>query len=64
MRKIDFDILDFFLILFEFSIGFMLGIEMWEDLIIDSEFEGFSLLDDVECESIEGEGVLEGYVCW
>jgi hypothetical protein len=32
---------------------------MREDLIIDSKLEGFSLLDDVEGESIEGEWVLK-----
>jgi hypothetical protein len=59
MREINFNILDFFLIFFEFGIGFMLVIEMREDLIIDSKLEGFSLLDDVEGESIEGEWVLK-----
>jgi hypothetical protein len=59
MREINLNILDFFLILFEFGIGFMLVIEMREDLIIDSKLEGFSLLDDVEGESIEGEWVLK-----
>jgi hypothetical protein len=59
MGEINFNILDFFLILFEFGIGFMLVIEMREDLIIDSKLEGFSLLDDVEGESIEGEWVLK-----
>ena len=33
---------------------------MRENFVIDSEFEGFSLLDDIECEPVEIEGVLEG----
>jgi hypothetical protein len=42
----------------------MLCIEMGEDLIVYSELEGFSLLDYVQCESIEGEGILERHIGW
>lgn len=35
---------------------------MGEDLIVESEFESLSLLDDVEGEAFEGEGVLKGDV--
>ena len=37
---------------------------MWKHFVIDSEFEGFSLLDDVQGETVKGEGVLEGDVGW
>ena len=56
--------LSLFLIFFEFRIGLMLCIEMGEDLIVYSELEGFSLLDYVQCESIEGEGILERHIGW
>lgn len=35
---------------------------MREDLIVDPQFEALALLDDVEGESVEGEGVLEGNI--
>lgn len=37
---------------------------MREDLIVDPQFKALTLLDDVQGESIECEGVLEGHICW
>jgi hypothetical protein len=59
---IDLDVLDFIFVFFELSVGLVLSVEMGEHLVIDPEFEGLPLLDDVECKAIESEGVLEGDV--
>jgi hypothetical protein len=58
-----FDVLHFILILLELGVGFLLGVEVREDLVIDAQLEGLSLLDDVEGEAIEVERVLEGDIC-
>ena len=60
--EINFDIFDLILIFLKLSVGFVLRVEMREDFIIDSEFERLALLDDVEGEPLESEGVLEGDV--
>ena len=60
--KINFDIFDLILIFFKLSVGFVLSVEMREYFIIDSEFKGFTLLDNIEGEALESEGVLEGDV--
>lgn len=59
---LDLDVLDFVLVLGELGVGFGLVVEMGEDLVIDAEFEGLALLEDVEGVAVEGEGVLEGNV--
>ena len=60
--EINFDIFDLILIFLKLSVGFVLRVEMREYFIIDSEFERLALLDDVEGEPLESEGVLEGDV--
>ena len=62
--NVDFYIFNFFLVLFELSVSLVLGVEMRKNFVINSQFEGLSLLDDVECKSVESERVLEGHVRW
>ena len=56
---VDFKVLDLIFVLFELFVGFGLIVQMRKDFVVDSEFEGFSLLDDIEGVTIESEGVLE-----
>lgn len=56
---VDFKVLDLIFVLFEFFVGFGLIVQMGKYFVVDSEFERFSLLDDIEGVTIESEGVLE-----
>lgn len=64
LSKVDLDIFDLLLILPKLSVGFLLRIEMREHLVIDPELKTLALLDDVQREAVEGEGILEGDVGW
>ena len=52
MIEVNFDILDLILVFFELSVSFVLSVEMRKHFIIDSQFEGLALLDDVEGKTI------------
>jgi membrane protease YdiL (CAAX protease family) len=58
----DLYVLDIIFIFFEFCVGFLLGVEMGKDLIVDPQFKSLTLLDDVESKTVKSKGVLEGYV--
>ena len=62
LTEADLDVLDFVLIFLELRVGFALGVEVTEDLVVDPELEGLALLDHVEGETVEGERVLEGHI--
>ena len=62
LGEVDLDVPHLILVLLELCVCFILGVEMGEDLVIDSQLEGLTLLDHIEGEPVQGERVLEGYV--